>query len=178
MIKHVENHISYFKVRVKQQLIYMVFFSFLFFFLSVGVKFSADIYYRYFDKTDYYKIEVPVAVDKKAYQPCKEVNLFMHRESLVKTQGDAVIGLTLVRTDGLKKRVYQYSRKIVINQSHETVVVPFLLPCEIAYGNYYFEGDIRYYVGDIAKSAHYFTNIFIVGAEEKIATPSGELLPI
>lgn len=175
-MKIIKKHIEYVADKTRQQFKYMVFFSLVFTLLSVGLKQGAEVYFMYFDNTQYYTVEVPVLTDKKVYTPCSDVNLLITRNSLIDSQGEAVVALTLVQTDGLHKRVERYNRHIVIKKAKGTVVVPFLLPCQLTDGQYYFEGNVKYTVRGIQKNTHYYTDIFSVKNDS--AMQSAILLPI
>lgn len=154
------QHLINFNTRLKQQMIYIILFGAI---LTIFGDCIPTIYYKYFDTTQYYKISVPVKVGKTIYKAGDDVDIFVHRNSLISTQGKVTVSLTLVRQiDGLKQRVNTFNRNILIGQGEETYVTEYPIPVGVKEGMYFFEGDVVYTVRDMQKNTHFVTQVFQV----------------
>lgn len=142
--------------------------------MSWGLQGVANIYYKYYDKTRYYKITSPIPVEKKQNLLCSYVDAYVHRIVVVPIFGTSIRQLTLMREiDGKKQRIKSYTTDIQAEVGEDTIVVHWLLPCdekEAPFGSYQFEGTIQYRVYGTMKYEHFYTENFDI-----IATPSGVL---
>jgi hypothetical protein len=149
-----------FRNKLREQLFHMVLFATLFTLIGWAVP---DIYVKYLDKTEYYKIEVPIRVEKQLYQACDYVDVYIKRNSLINTNAKVILELTLIRNSGQElDEVYRETRDIVIQTGETTQIAHWPLPCFIKPGTYYFGGNANYKVNGIDKYTPFKTEAFQV----------------
>lgn len=174
MTTQITHQINRFSSHINVQLKYIVFFFLLFTLMSSGIQGAANIYYIYYDKTQYYKITSPVPVEKKENELCSYVDAYIHRVALAPIYGTSIRQLTLIRKiDGKKERIASYTTDIQADLGEDTIIAHWLLPCtekEAPFGSYQFEGTVQYQVFGTTRYEHFFTENFDI-----IATPSGIL---
>lgn len=159
------NHFHYFKNRVVDQMVYILFFMTFF---SVLGYFIPKIYYMYFDKTIYYQVKLPIKTEKVVYHPCEYVKVSVERKSLVDLSAEAIIELRLIKEDGSGNReiLNKENRKLTILKSKDdkfnVIGSYWYLPCKIYGGRYVFEGTVSYEVNGIKKYTPLQTEEFIV----------------
>lgn len=163
------------KTHVHFQLKYIIFFFALFTLISWSLQFIAGIYYKYYDKTRYYKITSPILVERKQNTLCSFVDAYVHRKVLVPIHGNSIRQLTLIREiDGRRERIRSYTTDIQAEVGEDTIVTHWKLPCdpkEAPFGTYKFEGTVAYKVNDYTKYEQFSTEPF-----EIIATPSALII--
>lgn len=149
---------------VKDNLIERLFFATLF-----GAVFSVMGFYiprtylTYFDKTDYYKIYSPVAVDQNnKHYPCEPIEVFFTKESLIDGKGSVNIALNLYQTnrDNLKKRVGYQERNIPLTKGEEVITTTWDVDCNRKAGEYYFEGVLTYQLNGLTKTHSFYSEKF------------------
>lgn len=161
------KRLIHFSDRIKEQLIFMMFFAMLF--AGFGY-YIPKIYYTYFDKTQYYEVKLPIEVENKKYYPCDYVNVHVIRRSLINVTSEAQIELRLYRDDGsgIKDLVDKQFRKLNIikssNDKFDTIISHWLIPCFVQPGRYIFEGLAPYKVNGIDKTTLLITEDFIINA--------------
>lgn len=151
--------------KIKEQLVLMMLFAIMF--STVGY-FIPKIYFRYFDKTIYYEVQLPIKVKNKIYHPCEFVDVYVIRRSLITVSTRAMIELRLYSEDdkGTKILVDKQFRELAIlkseNNQFNTVISHWLLPCGISAGRYVFEGVVPHRVNGEDKVTILKTEDFIV----------------
>lgn len=169
------DHIEKAKFHLQVQAKYIIFFFGAFTLMSWGIQSLASVYYKYYDKTRYYKITSPIPVERKQNTLCSFIDAYIHRVVLVPIHGNSIKQLTLIRqTDGKRERIKSYTTDIQAEVGEDTIVTHWQLPCdpkEAPFGTYDFEGTVAYYVNDILKYEQFKTEPF-----EIIATPSALLV--
>lgn len=162
------EHIEKVKNHVRFQFKYIIFFSILFYIISLTAQILSNIYFKYYDKTKYYDIKNPITVEKKTNFLCSYIDAYIQRKVLVPIQGTSVRQLTLIRkNDGFSQRIKSYTTDIQADVGEGTMVAHWKLPCdpeEAPPGTYYFEGTVTYKVRDITKYTHFITENFEVVA--------------
>lgn len=128
---------------------------------SVVGHFLPQIYFRYFDKTDYYKIYSPVAINQSiVYKPCGTVEVSFTKESLIQTNGTVDIALNLIKADGMKKRVGYQVKEIPLTLGEDVIITSWNIDCSAVAGEYYFEGVLTYRVNGLEKGHGFFSEKF------------------
>lgn len=171
MTDHIEKAKNHFSRQAK----YIIFFFGLFTLISWSLQMGANIYFKYYDKTRYYKIISPIPVERKQNTLCSYVDAYIHRKVLVPIHGNSIKQLTLIRkSDGKRERIKSYTTDIQAEVGEDTIVTHWQLPCtaeEAPYGTYIFEGTVAYYVNENLKHEQFSTEPF-----EIVATPSALLI--
>lgn len=127
--------------------------------VSVGT----DYYFRYIDKTEYFTVRQPVAIDKHTYLPCETVLVDLVRTSKVNARAVSTVELILVNDSGEWYKQTVGGDDFNIDQSENQVIhIPFNLPCNMASGQYYLKAVIEYHVRDIPKNYVWESEIFNV----------------
>lgn len=126
-----------------------------------------NLYYRFFDSTNYYEIKIPLPVEERVYKPCELVDVYIVRKSLIDTQGDSIINLALIR-DGNenRERISTETKRISITKGDGTIITHWQLPCMITSGEYFFEGTVKYEVRGFEKYTPFYTQSFLVGDKD------------
>lgn len=117
------------------------------------------IYFATFDKTAYYFIKSPIAVEQKLYKPCDDVLVHLYRESLINTTAVGVKELVLVKSN---EEVARGKDDLAITVGNTNIDVKWALPCNIDQGEYYFRGVVTYTVNGLEKSTTFETEKFTV----------------
>lgn len=153
------NSIRNIHIRIREQFVYMAVFATCF---VVMGHFLPRVYLQYFDRTEYYKIELPIPVADFDYRPGDFVNVFITRTSMIDNDGVSIIQLNLLRKDAQVERVSHEVRQISMPKGSGTVVVGWKLPEDISSGNYFFDGVVTYEVQGIKKHTKFVTDLFQV----------------
>lgn len=120
-------------------------------------------YLTYFDKTDYYKIYSPVAVDQRnPHYPCEAVEVSFTKESLIDGKGSVNIALNLYQTNenNLKKRVGYQERSIPLTKGEEVITTTWDVDCNRKPGEYFFEGVLTYQLNGNTKTHSFYSEKF------------------
>lgn len=142
------------------KLFHIIFFAAAFAFLG---QYIPQTYYQYFDKTNYYQIQVPAPIEMRDYKACDKVDVYIIRKSLIDGQGDSIINLSLIKDgNGTRERVATENKRVSITAGDGTIITHWALPCEIKPGNYFFEGTVKYQVRGIDKYTAFYTQQFEV----------------
>lgn len=147
--------------RVLDYAIHMLGFAAIF--MVIGY-YLPKIYLRYFDQRVYYEITNPITVENKVNYKCSYVDAYINRKAIVPIKGSAVRQLTLIRVDGKYQRIANFETPVQADIGETTMIVHWLLPCDIPVGAYFFEGTLEYKVYDITKYTHFYTENFTVKA--------------
>jgi len=146
-----------------------VFFMFMFAFMFSGLGyFIPRIYFEYFDKTQYYQVQLPIQVENKEYHPCDFVNVTLKRKALADIDAEATIELRLIKEDSRGDRdiLDKQIRKMSIQRSpldeFTKITAHWPLPCALPDGVYLFEGLTKYQVNGVNKTTTIRTEEFIV----------------
>lgn len=126
-------------------------------------------YLAYFDKTDYYKIYSPVAVDQNnKHYPCEPVEVSFTKESLIDGKGYVNIALNLYQTNSqnLKKRVGYQERSIPLTKGEEVITTTWDVDCNRKSGEYYFEGVLTYELNGMKKTHSFYSEQFTISEKE------------
>jgi len=115
-----KNFIKEMQNIIKDNLIERFFFAALFgaAFAVIGF-YVPRIYFTYLDKTEYYKIYSPVAINQSIpHYPCEPVEVTFTKESLIEGRGQVNIALNLYREDGaaVKQRVGYQEKNILLTK--------------------------------------------------------------
>lgn len=127
-------------------------------------------YYQFFDRTNYYQVKSPIDVEQVAYQPCQAVKVYLVRNSLIDSQGTAIINLSLLREDS-RERIAQQIKEVSMTKGEGIIITSWPLPCDVKPGQYFFEGSIKYSVRDFQKFTPFYTVKF-----EVVASGSADLI--
>lgn len=146
-------------IRTIDYLLHIVIFSAAF--MVIGY-YLPKIYIQYFDKRVYYEITNPITVEKKVNNKCEFIDAYINRRALVPIKGSSVRQLTLIRVDGKYQRIANFETPVQADIGETTMIVHWLLPCDIPIGTYFFEGTLEYKVYDITRYTHFYTENFIV----------------
>lgn len=132
---------------------------------TLGGQIFLNVYYRYFDNTQYYTVLQPVSVDKKFYKPCESTILTAKRTSYLDMIGNFFIDLTLVRSDGAKYKVNggHLDKQYSIQTGKDIIVsADFELPCDISDGLYFWQVTVPYKIHGFDRSYTFITETFNV----------------
>lgn len=169
------EHIDRFTLHLNRQFKYIIGFFILFSAMSFALQTAANIYYRYYDKTRYYKITSPIPVERKENTLCSYIDAYIHRKVLAPIHGNSIKQLTLIReVDGKRERIKSYTTDIQAEVGEDTIIAHWQLPCdteEAPFGTYMFEGTVAYKINGNLKYEQFSTELFNI-----VATPSAKLL--
>lgn len=131
---------------------------------AIAGYFIPHTYYQFFDNTQYYIVHNPVMIEEDVTEACGKVDAYINRTSLIDAQGDSVINLSLIREDkdGVSDRVTSLTRRISITKGSGVVITHWNIPCDVAPGDYYFDGVVQYDVRGITKYTPFVSEIFEV----------------
>lgn len=135
-----------------------------------------DIYYRYFDNTQYLTITQPVSIDKKNYAPCEKVVLTTKLTSQVDLNARSLVQLILIKDDGTNSgvgRILQGEVPILARKEH-IVSGALQLPCDLSTGRYYWQGTATYSIRGYEKTYSFISDTFNVSVSG--LTPGGDIL--
>jgi hypothetical protein len=123
-----------------------------------------NTYYQYLDNRQYYRLELPVSVDKDEYYACNEVVLSGKVYSEVAARGTSQRELVLVRVD-TEETVQSVEKTVNLNTTPEDGVFfkrRVNLPCDLETGSYFYRGRLDYEVRDVGKHFEFYTETFEV----------------
>lgn len=127
-------------------------------------------YLTYIDKTDYYKIYSPVAVNQSVpHYPCDPVEVSFTKESLIDGKGSVDIALNLYKVDKAnnKIRVAYQERTVPLTKGTQLITTTWDLSCERLPGEYFFEGVLNYQLNGVEKHHSFYSEKFNVVAKPK-----------
>jgi len=120
-------------------------------------------YLTYFDKTDYYKIYSPVAVNQSVpHYPCDPVEVSFTKESLIDGKGKVEIALNLYKVDNSnnKNRVDYQERSIPLTKGEAVITTQWNIACNRTPGQYFFEGVLTYTLNGVEKNHSFYSEKF------------------
>lgn len=118
-----------------------------------------NLYFRYIDKTVYYKIENPVYVEQFDYKPCDDVIFEIKRNSLIDASAVYITELVLVYNN---TEVKYYNDTVAISVGSDTIHAKLPLPCNLEKGDYYLRGVVTYKVRGFDKTTPFYSTQFKV----------------
>ena len=139
-------------------------FAFVFFVLSlIFVNEGSAFYLKYIDKTEYFSVKQPVAVDKNEYEACSPILVDLVRTSTITTRAVSTVELILSNDKGewLKKTIGGGDFNID-DSSAQIIRIQFLLPCDIASGKYFLKAIVHYEIREINRNYVWESEIFQV----------------
>lgn len=147
----------------KERLLFALFGAIVFILFGTVIP---EVYFKYFDKTEYIKVQQPVKTGKELYKPGDDIILTIVRTSYINTHGDVLIELHLINADGLTK-YYLSSAHIEVTKSQDQVFYQkYSLPFNIPEGKYFAEAVISYEFKSIPKTYIWRSNSFTVSFDE------------
>jgi hypothetical protein len=164
-----KNIIVYLKDVVHDNILERLMFAAVF-----GMAFSVMGYYlpktylTYIDKTDYYKVYSPVAVNQSLpHYPCDPVEVSFTKESLINGKGTVEIALNLYKVDKVnnKNRVGYQQRTVPLTKGESVVTTNWDVSCTSTPGQYYFEGVLTYMLNGVEKSHSFYSEKFNIIAK-------------
>ena len=141
---------------IKGSLCEMAFFACMF--AAIGY-FVPEIYFRYFDRTQYYLIQNPIVVENTLIRPCDKVTVEINRKSLISTNALSVRELVLIK-DSIE--VARFTTDIAINLNDTIVHAQWLIPCDVTPGTYMFRGVVSYKFRGQEKTTEFYSTNFEV----------------
>lgn len=154
------------KHEVLDYIVHMAIFAAAF---SIIGYYAPKIYMNYFDKTEYYKVKLPVKTEHKIYHACDFVDVYFEREALIPIKGASVIALTLINEKGFRERVHSEERQMVAEPGKSTVITHWSIPCDIKhYGKYFYEGVLMYPIDGTTRTYHFYTDKFEVATDSAL----------
>lgn len=150
------------KTSVMDKLLSMVLFGMAF---SIMGFYIPRTYLTYFDKTDYYKIYSPIAIDQtRPHYPCETVEVTFTKESLINGKGEVNIALNLLSIDknNVKKRIGYQERTIPLTKGEDIITTEWDLSCDNRVGERIFEGVLTYTLNGVEKSHSFYSEKFNV----------------
>lgn len=159
------EHAKRFAGRFQEQLYVIALFAFIFSSVSFGINQLTDYYYKHLDKTQYYSVLSPAKTVSKSYRACEGVEVVISRNALVDMRAKSLIHLTM--RNKIDKRIMSVQKEIVISAGKSSYIATFKLPCDLKAGEYYFEVNVEYMIGEITKNTNYKTTLFYVLPFEK-----------
>ena len=152
IFKLIRNH------KVLDYLMHMVIFAAAF--TIIGF-YAPKIYLHNFDKTEYYKVVLPVKIEHKTYYPGDYVDIYFERTALIPIRGQSTIVLTLVNDKGVRERMSYEVREVIADVGTAPVIAHWVLPMTIShYGVYFFDGVLTYPIDGTTRSYHFYTEKF------------------
>lgn len=119
----------------------------------VFVNQGSEFYLKNLDKTEYFTVRQPVAVDKHNYQPCESVLVDLVRNSTITTRAVATVELILINENGEMFKKTIGGNEFNIDKSVDQVVhTSFSLPCNVKPGKYFLKAVVNYSVKGIEKN--------------------------
>lgn len=147
------------KIDAGEKLFHVVFFALAFVLMG---KFIPEIYFKYFDKTEYYTVEIPILLDKKEYKACETLIMEIKRNSLVNTDATSYLELILVRESGANQEFDRITKQIVLDKGQKEIGVPLPIPCNSIPGTYFYQGVVGFTINGIDHHTPLKTDTFKV----------------
>jgi hypothetical protein len=101
-----------------------------------------DVYFRYFDKTEYYVINSIKVDDSKTYKACEVQEIEITRTALENLTGEFMFILSLEDIDN--RNVYSKTIPSTVEKGSRTIKSEQLLPCKAGVGTDIREGKYRW----------------------------------
>lgn len=120
------------------------------------------IYLTYFDKREYFKMELPMTVEKKVYKPCEHVTFIAKRTS----EADLLINIHsefVKSNEGALNSVYSEERTRTIRKGEQLATIEYMIPCYFKDGVYFTSGTISYEIQGVRKYFFFLSDSFTVG---------------
>lgn len=156
------------KNKFNHRLMYALLFGALFVFVGWVLP---EMYFKYFDKTEYYKVTQPVSVDKKIYHPCDDITFDIKREALLDIVASIRFeAVRLIPGDGVQKYPMTQATQASFTKGKGQILVTHKLPCEVPDGTYNILASVKYVVRNFEKNYVWSSELFKVEA-----TPSARL---
>lgn len=150
--------------KIKGKLFNIAVFAMLFMLLGAVLP---EVFYRYFDTREYYKINSIVVDTNKTYKPCEVMELLITRTAYEDLTGEFTFVLTLEDIDN--KNVYSKRVPSTVEKGERTIKSEQLIPCDNGVGKNIDEGEYRWKLGfeyefrGIKKTALNRSNLFTIG---------------
>ena len=115
-------------------------------------------YYKYFDKREYVKVELPVDTDLKVYNACDQVILSTRIDSEISASLRGIFQLTMFNNDGNLTPVRTFEFKdFVVERASNPYEVTVAIPCGVPEGVYYYEGVFKYDMKGIPHEVYFYS---------------------
>lgn len=131
-------------------------FAFLFIFTGWAIP---QIFFSYFDTTNYYEVLLPVRTDAPKYNACDTAKLYITRNSKIDVNARVILELVDINEN---IEVVSEIRQLSIEKGRQTIVALFKIPCDAQGSNYYIRGIVTYKVRGVDKTTKIYTTIFTV----------------
>lgn len=154
------------KIQMPYILIFTAIFSLLGYILP-------ELYYKYIDKTEYYRTEIPVQLNKKVFSPCDKQIATVKRTAAFDMEVSST--RVLIRVNGANSITRLHETTVVrdnipVDRTLQPKVVTgtFELPCNLPDGTYYWDLSVRYQYRGNVKYNKNITETFTVSRENAI----------
>lgn len=131
-------------------------FAFLFIFTGWAIP---QIFFSYFDTTNYYEVLLPVRTDALKYNTCDTAKLYITRNSKIDAKARVILELVDIYEN---TEVTSETRPLSIEKGRQTITALFKLPCDLQGGTYYIRGLVTYEVRGVDKNTKIYTTNFTV----------------
>lgn len=125
-----------------------------------------DTYYRYFDTTEYLKVDSPISVDRNYYKPGDLVAVSAGIEAEIDLQAVVLTELVLVKAETGDYAVIEGSQIIrdapFRKADHHIVTTYLRLPNALEPGRYYWKGNACYEIRGYERCESYVSQTFWV----------------
>ncbi len=112
--------------------------------LTVLGQLLPNIYYKYFDKTNYITVKQPVPVDAKEYRPGDTILLLLERTSQLDIALDGQYELALVRATDRYEPIAEQNTRGVVTMGRRIIIYKFQIPDDAPTGKYFIRGVYPY----------------------------------
>jgi len=149
---------------VKLQLRYILFFGFLFLFAGWLIP---EIYFKYFDTTQYYRITIPIQLDKKIYSACDSQMGTTVRVSYIDTIIEYSRVLVNITSPSEPFKILSTVKQATLPVKRtplqgETIYSAYQIPCDTEDGIYFWEGVALYTYRNNEKTFYVNTETFTI----------------
>lgn len=127
-----------------------------------------QIYYQYFDRTEYLKFQDSVEVTLDKYKVCDDVELTFRREAAEDLEYQSITQLVLYQIyqeeaePNTFKKLFFEPQYGIIKKGATNIKIAVPLPCAVEPGEYYFEGAYNYQVKNIKRNTYWTSERFDV----------------
>lgn len=162
------KHLKYIGREMRSRGIYIAFFAMVFVMFGTLVP---DVYYRYFDKTQYYQV-IDIELLATTYPACGKVSYLVKRVSLIDMTLKIESNLLKVEENGQLVKVHIFPTVVSgAGKGNDWIKAMRQLPCDLDEGDYIIQFFYNYNYNSIEKVFRKDTKPFIVSKEIQIVKP-------
>lgn len=137
---------------------WMLFFTM--FFVVIGY-YVPRLWLEYIDPREYFKMELPLAVDGTEHKPCDAVKFLSKRTAETDLYIHIHTDFSRSADMGLET-VYSEDRTRTVPKGEGVVITSYSLPCDIPEGTYLIKGTVSYEVQGVKRYYYFISDTFEV----------------